>query len=178
LLNIVLKRGTIDQNALNLLLNLTDMKSRTVLSMMLLLLLAPFFMATDCNTDLEGPAPKDEFFNWNISGFGTGEVATPPDVIDVANLPNLTAFGGSGSNNTRAFNFTINAPQIPGNYPAQDFTIFTAGKYFVKSGTVTMTITNYGVPGLYIIGSYAGVVRDSAAAGNLNISGTFKIRNQ
>jgi hypothetical protein len=153
------------------------MKLMPLMRTLLLLMIAPVFMKTSCNDDLT-PTPQVEFINWQMTGAGSGTIESPPGAISVSHAPGFTAFGGLAVAGPSAqINFV--GSQLPGNYPITDFTLLIGSTYYVKTtSALTLTVTQYGVPGQYILGSYAGTVKDSASTQTFAITGNFKIKNE
>jgi hypothetical protein len=151
----------------------------TVLRTIVLLLIAPVFMKTDCNTTPPPNPSADEYFTWQMQGGPNGALNSAPDIVEISHQPGFTSFGGISANSSSVFQLDFVAPQVPGNYAISNFTLFTNTQYFVKTtAALNLTIATYGIPGQYVLGSYNGVVKDSASTQTYPISGTFKIRNQ
>jgi hypothetical protein len=104
-------------------------------------------------------------------------LTVPPGLFDASYANNETVLAGLTS--TSKFDIRFFGPQIPGDYPASRFVLFTNNMYFVQTAPFNMvvTITNYGGPGQYIIGSFSGTVRDSTSSTTYPVSGDFRIRN-
>jgi hypothetical protein len=154
---------------------------RSILTMRtaLMLLLAPVFMFGMCNSDndLENPS-QDEFITWSITG-SNGLLSVPTDSLMFNRSGNYTNIYGMKRNNSLQFGVSFEGPQSSGSFPTAYFSILSSGNYFVPAATpVQVTVTNYGGPGQYVTGSFGGMVKDSAAGTNKQVSGTFRIKNQ
>jgi hypothetical protein len=154
---------------------------RSVLTMKsaFLLLLAPMFMFGMCNSDndLENPT-QDEYITWSVTG-SNGSLTVPTDSLMFNRSGTYTNIYGMKRNNTLHFGVSFEGPEAAGSFPVSYFYIMANGNYFVPTATpVQVTVSNYGATGQYVTGSFAGMVKDSAAGTNKQVNGTFRIKNQ
>jgi hypothetical protein len=155
------------------------MRSMLTMRTALLLLLAPVFMFGMCSTDddLETPT-QDEYITWSMTG-SNGSLTVPADSLTFNRSGNYTNIYGMRRNHTLHFGVSFEGPQSSGSYPVAYFGIRSNGNEFVPTSTpVQVTVTNYGGPGQYVTGSFAGTVKDSTAGTNKQVNGTFRIKNQ
>lgn len=67
----------------------------------------------------------------------------------------------------------------PGTFPLSFLNIFAANVSYRKTGTMNVSVTEFGAAGQYIAGSFNGnVIRDSTTAPLYPVSGTFRVRRQ
>jgi hypothetical protein len=85
--------------------------------------------------------------------------------ITGADLPFNTYISFSFSNPTAA----------PGNYPLNNLQVWQLDSTIIVS-PITVNITNYGVPSLFIEGNFSGVVRKGSTATNVNMTCNFRVR--
>ena len=113
---------------------------------------------------------------WTIPN-NSATLTVPPGLFDASFFNNETSLSGLTANDKFVIRFF--GPQIPGDYPASKFELYTNNKYFVQTAPFNMiiTVTNYGGPGDYIVGSFSGTVRDSASTTTYPVSGDFRLRN-
>lgn len=131
---------------------------------------------TACNQTGPVSPTITQSIQWNIDGTPT-TMTVPPGVFSSGYLSNETSIAGLTADNK--FDIRFIGPQVPGTYPASRFVLYSSNKYFVQQFPFDMdiTITNYGGPGEYIVGSFNGTVRDSASTATFPASGTFRLRN-
>ena len=157
------------------------MSSDLLLKMIGLMLVSPFFMAGFCSkSDVPANIPTDatQFFSWNIMGVA-GQVSSPKDSLTMTSSNNQTTFSGKTIGSSVTANYRLSFPSTAiGTYSASDCQIYVSGRYFVStSNPISITISQYGPAGSYIIGTYTGEIKDSTSGKIYSATGDFKIKH-
>lgn len=135
------------------------------------------FLKASCSAsdeELEPPTPTaDQYITWNFSSY-KGQLTVPTDSIMVDNSFRPTEIYATKRTGDSFAYASING-STTGTFPLQLY-IFTGGKYFNSQPATSASITSYGVPGGYIIGSYTGKMKDSSSTTVYDINGVFRVK--
>ena len=141
----------------------------------LIIVLCAIFL---CSCNDTGPVSPtiSQTFRWTIPNY-SATLTVPPGIFDAAYVNNESSLSGLTADSK--FDIRFFGPQVPGDFAASRFVLYTNNKYFVQTAPFNMTITisNYGGPGDYIVGGFSGTVRDSSSTTTFPVSGDFRIRN-
>lgn len=78
--------------------------------------------------------------------------------------------------NSQVFNMVINGADAPGTYPIAAGTLQLRGANYTVISGGTVTISEYGLIGEYIKGSFSGTIRNSSNGTNHTIDCTFSVK--
>ena len=143
------------------------------------ILFVSLFLKAGCSSsdeDLEQPLPNaDQYITWNF-GSHKGQLTVPTDSITVDNFYGPTdVFATTRMGNNYVY-ASINGTAA-GTFPLQLY-IFTGGKYFNSQPSTTVSISSFGAPGGYIVGSYSGKMKDSSSTNMYDVNGAFRVKRQ
>ncbi|HEU4904015.1 MAG TPA: hypothetical protein VFT06_14515 [Flavisolibacter sp.] len=153
-----------------------------------LLLTAFLFIKAGCsksNEDIDsGEIPAaDQYVTWNLNN-AKGSLQSPSDsLFGYVNSGSTSIHGGTTYNAPSPIYFSAAFNGLTtGTFSLTDLNIMTNGRYYINTSTsVQVTVTTYGNAGQYLIGSYAGTVKDSTSNGQTStavypIHGNFKVK--
>ena len=158
------------------------MKNTNILSTLAVLLLFTSSFLISCDKapvdNIHDPLRDDEYFLFSIGGLQNA-FSTPADSLGAFRTGTTTTFYGYEKGQDTYLTMSFVGDATAGNYNVSQVSLHAAGKDFVPVATTpTVFVSNYGVQGLHVEGSYQGQLKDTLSGIVYSFNGVFKIRRK
>lgn len=117
-----------------------------------------------------------QFATFVVNG-GTTSYVQPADSLVAFRNGNATSVylsGISSANQDASFTFTGDA--APGVYPVTGLSITRGNTRYTQEGTISVSISEYGITGQFIAGNFSGNVKDNMTNAVVPVTGNFRIK--